>query len=160
MKKRLYVYGAFVIAVFWVITLFSFTSKAQSAMECKAVDCSDVSEAKQNCIIKARCNPLISKLNKKIRDLEAENAALKAQPSVVEYSHIEVPVFFRHTVSLVGGVSKTGLDAEKVGSATVVDTDHEFDLGLQYQYQFKPRVSGLIQATVNKGVLLGAGVSF
>lgn len=157
MNKRLYVYGSFVVVVFWIINLFSFNSKAQ---ECKAVDCSEISKAKSDCIVKSRCNPLIYKLNKRIRALEKENAELKARPSVIEYSHIEVPVFFRHTVSLVGGLSKTGLGADTVGSATVVDTNHEFDLGLQYQYQFNPRVSGLVQATANKSVLLGAGVSF
>lgn len=65
----------------------------------------------------------------------------------------------KNAISVLGGVSKTGLGSNRTGNTTIVDTNFEPDFGLMYQHDFG-RVRTSVSGSIRQNFMLGVGLTF
>lgn len=115
--------------------------------------------------VKVECKPRTIyqtwKQQKRIKDLEAEVARLKAELKKYEWDAIEEEEYDypENAISLFGGPTPTGLKTTKTGGSIKVETDYEPDLGLMFQHDFD-EIRGSIAVTLQGTAFLGLGVVF
>jgi len=122
------------------------------------------------------CKPTVIYSTKKqqelIKKLQAENAQLKSQLAhdLAVYRHVIIKIDNRiekikqenpgkNAISLVGGVSSTGLNVSGTSTTFTAKTVYQRDFGLMYQRDFG-FVRGSAEVTMDGVVLLGIGLRF
>jgi hypothetical protein len=97
-----------------------------------------------------------------------KRGAKKEIPSITfVYSIQESPVVVlqeqkrkKHIVSGMLGFSRHDLDSSVSGTRVSTKNDHDFDFGVQYQYEVSPDIYLNVLGTVNETGLVGIGFGF
>jgi len=66
----------------------------------------------------------------------------------------------KHILSAMAGFSRHDLDSKVSGTGVYTENDHDFDFGIQYQYEVSQDIYLNVLGTVNETGLIGVGFGF
>lgn len=134
--------------------------------------CEDVTSSQKKCVLNSFCHE--KKLKKEIEVLEQKKKELEDQlaaqqekyeklvfrvhRSVLEPVMVVLPTK-KNSMSIIAGVSTTGLDTQITETTFKAKTKLQPDLGLMYQRDFDA-LRGSISATISGSVMMGIGLVF